>query len=146
MPDETGRPALLLEGSLNLRQLLEITPHPGYLSGRSLLLLDHTGRVVAGNGILRHPVLTDLSQNPLVIAGREAERPTYTLDLPRPRMPASASSSPTPSSPTWAGTSTSPSRSGPPSASSPPSTSPPWPPRPSPSASRCCSRAAPPRR
>lgn len=84
VPDETGRPALLLEGSLNLRQLLEITPHPGYLSGRSLLLLDHTGRVVAGNGILRHPVLTDLSQDPLVIAGREAERPTYTLDLPSP--------------------------------------------------------------
>lgn len=79
--DAHGQPALLLEGSLKLSELLEFKPPPGYLRGRSLLLLDHTGRAVAGSGVLAHAALTDLTNDPVVVAGRRAGEHAYAVDL-----------------------------------------------------------------
>ncbi|MBX3738286.1 MAG: response regulator [Candidatus Didemnitutus sp.] len=79
--DARGQPTLLLEGSLKLNALLDIKPPPGYLRGRSLLLLDRTGRAVAGNGVLVHPALTDLTGDPVVQAGQRAGEAAYTVDL-----------------------------------------------------------------
>jgi len=79
--DAQGKPALLLEGSLKLRELLDIKPPPGYLRGRSLLLVDHTGRTVAGNGVLAHAALTDVTKDPVVVAGSQVGERAYTVDL-----------------------------------------------------------------
>lgn len=82
--DRSGRPQLVLEGSLNLRALLDQKPAPGYLRDRSVLVLDERNEVVASSGLLARPTLTDLSADPLVHTSDRATEPTVGFDLRLP--------------------------------------------------------------
>lgn len=78
--DRSGQPVLLIEASLNLRGLVEMQPTPGYFEGRSVLILDHTGQVVASRGDLDRPTLANLRRDALVLAGDSARSDTYIFD------------------------------------------------------------------
>jgi signal transduction histidine kinase/ActR/RegA family two-component response regulator len=78
--DADGKPALLVEGSLNLRTLVQIDPVPGYLAGRSVLILDHTRQVVASRGEFDRPTLANLRDDALVLAGDSAQGNVYLFD------------------------------------------------------------------
>ncbi len=80
--DHRGQPALLIEGSLNLRGLVEMQPAPSYFNERSVLILDHTGQVVASRGDLGRPTLANLRRDALVVAGDSAEGDVYLFNQP----------------------------------------------------------------
>lgn len=72
-----ARPVGVVEGSLDLQNLLA-TVAKDRGEGRSVLVLDHSGQVVASSGALARPALARLNREALAIAARASLRPTFT--------------------------------------------------------------------
>lgn len=78
--NESGRPAWLVEGSLDLRRLLQEAGRAGGLGQRSLLILDQTRHVVTSVGVLQRPILQRLEGDALVRAAEVAGEQTFFYD------------------------------------------------------------------
>jgi len=81
--DTTGRTCYVIEGSLNLSALLDPRHAPGYIHGRSALVLDDRGQVVVSVGDLARPTLSTLATDPLMLARQNSSRPTFSYDHAR---------------------------------------------------------------
>jgi len=60
VPGPDGKPAAVLAGSLNLRQILTNLVAAEPMTGRSLLIVDSNGKVVVSSGSLTRPILSQL--------------------------------------------------------------------------------------
>jgi signal transduction histidine kinase len=66
--DSSGRPAGVVEGSLDLNNLLTVVSGGSLIGSRSALIADRSGRVVTSSGALRQEALSRLSDFPFADA------------------------------------------------------------------------------
>ena len=78
--DSTGRVRLVVEGSLNLKQMTDAMGHTHSTAGRDLLVTDSETKVVCSTGSLTTPALNSFAGHSMYFAARASGNSTFTHD------------------------------------------------------------------